>query len=104
MIPVLSKSIPEDKQEGFKQAATEFFEIAMNWKAVKPEFIKIYQETFTDDELVQLATFYESPIGKKMLEKSPELMRKGMEIGHQLVLRHQDELQTLMQKYLKNEE
>jgi hypothetical protein len=35
---------------------------------------------FSEDDLLQIATFYEGPIGQKLVEKSPTIMAKTGEI------------------------
>ncbi|MCH7927981.1 MAG: DUF2059 domain-containing protein [Candidatus Dadabacteria bacterium] len=57
-------------------------------------YISIYAETFTEEELKGAIKFYKSPIGKKFIEKQPELMRKSMQIS-------QKQMTTLMPKIQK---
>ena len=42
------------------------------------KFAKIYAAVFTTEELQGLIDFYKSPIGKKFLEKQPQLMLATM--------------------------
>jgi hypothetical protein len=42
-------------------------------------YVPIYDKYFTEDEIRDLLDFYKSPTGKKMLEKSPDLMRESMQ-------------------------
>jgi hypothetical protein len=46
-------------------------------------YVTIYDHNFTADEIRQLITFYESPIGKRLLEKQPVLLREGMALGQE---------------------
>lgn len=43
------------------------------WDSIKPEFVRIYSHTFTESELKQLTAFYNSPIGRKYVEKKQEI-------------------------------
>jgi hypothetical protein len=52
----------------------------LTWESLKTDFIRIYSEVYTEDELKQLADFYKSPIGQKFIDKMPELQAKTMEI------------------------
>ena len=45
---------------------------------MKPIYTKIYDETFTSDELSGIVAFYKSPAGRAMVEKMPVLMSKAM--------------------------
>lgn len=59
------------------------------------EMAPLYAETYTVDELRQLAAFYASPLGQKMLASTPKLMVRGMEIGNRLML---PRIQKLMEQ------
>ncbi|MDA0989141.1 MAG: DUF2059 domain-containing protein [Verrucomicrobia bacterium] len=59
---------------------------AMNWDALKEDYIAIYAETFTEVELQGVVDFYTSAAGRRFLEKQPELMRRSMEISQRQML------------------
>jgi hypothetical protein len=41
----------------------------------------IYDKHFTEDDLKAIIAFYESPIGKKMVKETPEIIRESMDVG-----------------------
>jgi hypothetical protein len=43
--------------------------------------IPIYMRHFDEQELAELVAFYKSPIGRKMIERMPEVMQEGTQIG-----------------------
>jgi hypothetical protein len=43
--------------------------------------VPVYSKYYTHDEIKQLIRFYESPIGKKMVEVTPQLSQETMAIG-----------------------
>lgn len=45
-----------------------------------PKMARIYAETFTEQELADMLAFYQSPTGRKVVEKLPELSRRGQQI------------------------
>lgn len=49
------------------------------------EMIPLYARTYTVGEIEQVAAFYSSPVGKKMLDTMPQMMAAGMEIGQRIV-------------------
>src|SRR5438093_7645126 len=53
----------------------------MSWDKMKDDYISIYTQVFTEDELKGLMDFYKSPIGQKLVAKTPELTGKLMEMG-----------------------
>ncbi len=78
-------------------------------KEVKPDdlvdlMVPIYDKYFTDDDIRQMIAFYNTPVGKKLVENLPlitqESMTVGMEWGKQI---GQKVMERLKQKgYLKN--
>jgi len=44
-------------------------------------YIKIYDKYFTESEIKELILFYESPIGKKLLNLSPKLFQEAAVMG-----------------------
>lgn len=74
---------PESKRallEQYQSKADAALDKAIGWDKVKPDLIKLYTETFTEQELTQLNDFYESALGKKMLTKLPELNARSAQI------------------------
>ena len=51
------------------------------------ETIPLYARTFSADELKQIAAFYRTPVGARMLAAIPQLTGQGMQIGQQIVTR-----------------
>lgn len=48
------------------------------WTKLRPQYVKLYSETFSDEEIDGLLAFYQSSTGQAMIEKMPELMAKFM--------------------------
>jgi len=63
--------------------------------------VKMYAEMFTEAELKQLIDFYNSPLGKKVISKIPELMQNLMLMDHQILVKHGDELQSIINDSVK---
>ena len=53
---------------------------AVSWEKIKPTLIQVYTETYTDQELDGIITFYRSPAGQAMIAKSPQLMNKTVQL------------------------
>lgn len=49
----------------------------IDWETI---VARIYAKVFTEQELQELVDFYKSPIGVKVLDKQPELMRETMKV------------------------
>src|SRR5476649_2529654 len=47
--------------------------------------VPIYARNFSVAEIKQIAAFYQSPVGAKMLAVTPQLMSEGMLVGQRIV-------------------
>ncbi len=52
----------------------------MGWSKLKPLYVKLYADSFTEEELRATLEFYRSPAGRAMLEKMPVLMANSMKM------------------------
>lgn len=94
-------------QQSMPEVPTEFWKEVM--KEVNPDkmielIIPIYKKHFTQEEIRQLVTFYQSPLGKKVTATLPavtaESMKAGEEWGGEIAA---TVLKRLQQKgYIKN--
>ncbi|HNP33290.1 MAG TPA: DUF2059 domain-containing protein [Flavobacterium sp.] len=83
--------IPQDKKAAFVVE----FDVMMN--KVKDKTIDIYQEEYTKDDIKAMLDFYNSPVGKKMAEKTEAIATKSQEAMAGL----QSEIQTMVMKYMQ---
>jgi hypothetical protein len=96
MISASSAQIPETQRPTFLKVMRVFMSKYYTWDTLKDSFAKLYASEFSEVELNQLSTFYNSPIGKKIGSKTSLLMQKGMAIGQQTIAVHKPELEQLM--------
>ncbi|WP_213663696.1 DUF2059 domain-containing protein [Stutzerimonas stutzeri] len=74
---------PENKKallERYQAKADTALDKAIGWKKLEPELVSLYTSQFTEKELAGLIEFYESPLGKKMLDKLPELNARSAQL------------------------
>lgn len=57
----------------------------LSWETLKSEYIKLYTEIFTEEEMQGILDFYKGPMGQKLMEKTPELMGRSVQIGERKV-------------------
>ena len=92
-------------KEELKTIYRDWWENDIDRKAMKEKMVELYAKTFTTVEINELNKFYRSPIGQKFLEKSPELMKLGAEIGMKEAQTKQTKLikrfQPFMEKHKK---
>ncbi|MGB0132521.1 DUF2059 domain-containing protein [Dokdonella sp.] len=68
-------------------------------ESLKVDVAAIYADVFTVEELRGIVDFYHSPIGRKMVERMPELMEKSMLITQDRVKAMVPELESLSERY-----
>jgi hypothetical protein len=78
------------------EVALEFYREFAPWEKLRPVYIRIYQDAFTETELRALIAFHRSPVGQRLLEKQPVLTKATMEAIQELIMPHLPELQQRM--------
>ncbi len=66
--------------ERYQAQANTALDKAIGWDKLKPDLVALYTSQFSETELNQLIAFYESPLGKKMLSKLPELNARSAQL------------------------
>ncbi|MCP9199848.1 DUF2059 domain-containing protein [Gramella sp. GC03-9] len=89
MTEPLVNMVPEANQEAFKK------ELKASTGELYKKLATVYTDNFSEEELDQILAFYDTPVGEKMVETTPELTKKAMEIGQAWG----QELQPLIMKY-----
>ena len=50
----------------------------LSWESLKPMYVEIYRENFTQEEIDGLIAFYKSPTGQAFVDKMPAVMQQSM--------------------------
>ena len=80
----------------FQPQMKAFLSKYMSWASLKGDMTKLYMAEFSEAELTELTKFYQTPLGKKTIQKMPTLMAKGAEIGQKRVQEHISELEAVL--------
>jgi uncharacterized protein len=67
----------------------------LDFARIKPEYIKLYDETFTTEELTGIVAFYKSPPGQAYLAKLPVLTSKSVELASKIMGDSMQEIQAM---------
>jgi len=51
---------------------------ALSWQQLRPMYVDLYKKTFSKEDVLAMAEFYESPAGQSLLDKTPALMQNVM--------------------------
>ncbi len=86
------------------QIMMDYIAKEMSWDNLKEDYISIYAETFTEEELAGLVEFYKSPVGRKFTEKQPELMKRAMEISQKQMMEIMPKMRKFAEEMKEKEE
>lgn len=81
---VMQQNIPLNEQEAAKKYFAKMEALLreeMSWSKMKAPIMEAYARVYTIEDLKAINEFYETPAGKKMIEKMPQLMQETMQIS-----------------------
>jgi hypothetical protein len=67
----------------------------LDFAKLKPQFVKIYDETLTKEELEGVVTFYKSPAGQAVLRKMPQITAKSVDLSTKLMRESMADVQDM---------
>lgn len=82
----------------YEDTLKKFYGKYMSWESLKEDFIAIYMEEFSEDEIRELIAFYKTPAGRKAIKKMPDLMARCARIGNRRVLDNMPEWNQMLQE------
>jgi uncharacterized protein len=77
-----------DQQRAMDQISTKYekaFRDSMAWDKMRPLYIQVYRETFTQGEIDGLIAFYKSPTGAAFIDKMPTVLQKTQGLMQQRI-------------------
>ncbi len=78
---VAEKKLSAEQQRYLEATPKRFVTIMreeLSWESLKPMYIEIYRDSFTQEEIDGLIAFYQSPVGMAFVNKMPIVMQKSM--------------------------
>ncbi len=82
----------------YQDVMKEFMAKHMSWEKLKPRYIAMYADEFTEAELKDILAFYRTDTGKKLISLTPTLLRKGSDMGQEVLQENLPELQEMVEK------
>lgn len=70
----------------------------MGWDKMKSEFVQVYRDTFSQEEVDSLIAFYESPTGQMFIDKQPALIKNTMAMLQQRMGPMMQRIQKMVQE------
>jgi hypothetical protein len=71
---------PEQKAglQRIQQRTSQTLRQALAWSQMRPMYVDLYKQSFSKEDVLAMAEFYESPAGQSLLDKTPALMQNLM--------------------------
>ena len=82
----------------FESELREFFDRHLSWASVKSDIISIYMAEFPEADLKEMISFYETPVGRRAVQKMPALVAKTTEVSRTRLRQHLPELQEALRR------
>ncbi|MEZ8629701.1 hypothetical protein BCU71_23315 [Vibrio lentus] len=100
MLPIVNQisgklELNSQETDQLKDLYKDWFENDIDRVKMRIEIAKLYSNQFTVTEMNQIIEFYDTPIGQKLIQKSPELAKLGAQIG---MTEAQDKQQQLLER------
>lgn len=96
------KGVPPEQKERFdafqKQLFT-FIQTQLSWKAMESDYVDMYSQTFTEEEIDAMIAFYKSPAGQSMIAKTPELTQKSSVLVQKKMVTLIPQMQKMVQDF-----
>jgi len=83
------------------QRINELMAREFQWQRMKNDYISLYLGVFSEPELRDLIKFYKTPLGQKLIEKTPLLIRQSMQLGQQRTISIMPEIQAISDEMIR---
>jgi hypothetical protein len=103
MVPAIpAGATPEQraKAQELQSKMVDLMKSRMSWEKLRPGFVKAYSETFSEEEINGILTFYESPAGRAMQAKMPIFISKVMALSQAQAAELMPEIQQVTKESL----
>ena len=98
MMAQADKNIPAEQRAKLGEMQEKIMAlVAASLTKAKPALVKVYTDTYTEEEIDGILAFYKSPAGKALLQKMPEVMQRSMPVMMQMMGDLQPEIKTMME-------
>jgi hypothetical protein len=71
------------------------------WNALEPDFVKLYSDAYSEEEIDGILAFYHSPAGKAMLAKTADLTERSIAISKLRMDAVAPKIQELIDQFIR---
>jgi len=101
----LQGKVPTARQQeaidGMKRRMTGLLQEEMAWERLEPFYLRLYRESFTEEEVSGMVAFYETPTGRAVVRKMPVLMQNTMAEMQRRILGLLPKIQKIQEQFMQ---
>ncbi len=86
--------------ENMKNRMVALIQGELAWGKLEPLYLRLYQESFTEEEVAGMLSFYETPAGQAVIYKMPVLMQKTMVDMQKMIVEITPQMQTIQENFV----
>lgn len=93
--------VPDKVQKDIDQRRSEVLAMMkdlLDWKKLEPMYVRIYQKTFTQQEIDGMIAFYKTPAGQAVINKMPATMQNTIDEMQQMMGPVMQKMQQMQQE------
>lgn len=94
-------NIPQRVVDIAGETARDLYKSEMG--SLLPRIVVAYSKVLTHDEVRQMIAFYETPLGRRIIQVMPQLQQASTQAGQEWAQSHAPKLQEMLEKRLKAE-
>lgn len=97
------EQVPPRVQQDIEKRQAEMMAAAkevLDWSKMEPVYIRVYQKSFTQEEVDGLIAFYKTPAGQALVNKMPTVMQNAVKETQQLMQPLVQRLQKMQQEVI----
>lgn len=101
---VLKGNPPNAKQQkaidGMRSRMLAVLKDATSWEKMEPMYLRLYRESFTEEEIAGMLTFYRTPAGQAVINKMPLLVQKSIVETQKTISTVSPQMQKIQQDFI----
>jgi hypothetical protein len=90
----------EKLMDEYQDRLSKVISDALSWEKLKPGYVKLFADAYTEPELDDIVAFYKSPTGRSMVAKTPMLMTKATSVVQAKMEEAMPALQKVIQDFM----
>lgn len=94
------KDVPDKLQKDIDKRQAEVVGLMkelLDWKKLEPMYVRIYQKSFSQEEVDGMIAFYKTPAGQAVIGKMPAVMQNTMDEMQQMMTPVMQKMQRMQQ-------